>query len=318
MYMNIVNSPLYFHNESRETSPLHMYRESMQPSNLKIEITNTKIVNFYNSHPNINIEEVNLHFISLINDAMNNGSCDLPATTILSTISREPVDKIQLQSPNFFTLLSQWYPTADMKYNVGVVSMKRLQKSRILIKSISTESNISNEQVGEFLNLIDSENCNGIIVSQNSGISNKNNFQIDIHNKNIIIYIHNVNNSQNIINSAVDIIDTLYAKLQTFSNTYGQECSIPKEVLDNINSEYNLFISQKKALLYMIKEYNKKLLSQLEECRFASLNVFLSEKYSVPVLKNGFNCDLCKNYSGHNLKALAAHKRGCARKKIQL
>ena len=30
--------------------------------------------------------------------------------------------------------------------------------------------------------------------------------------------------------------------------------------------------------------------------------------------KNGHRCDLCKNFNANNLKALAAHKRGCARK----
>jgi hypothetical protein len=202
-----------------------------------------------------------------------------------------------------------------MKINNDIVSMKRLQKSRILIKSIDTESNISNEKINEFMDLIDTEDCNGIILSQNSGISNKNNFQIDIHNKNIIVYVHNVKYSHYLITSAIDIIDTLYEKLKKLANNYGNECSIPKEIMDSINIEYNLFVNQKKLVTDTIKEYHKKLLSQLEECQFSSLNIFLSEKYAVPVHKSGFNCELCNNYSAHNLKALAAHKRGCARKK---
>jgi hypothetical protein len=30
--------------------------------------------------------------------------------------------------------------------------------------------------------------------------------------------------------------------------------------------------------------------------------------------KNGHKCELCKNFNANNLKALAAHKRGCMRK----
>lgn len=35
----------------------------------------------------------------------------------------------------------------------------------------------------------------------------------------------------------------------------------------------------------------------------------------MPIQKSAFTCDLCKKYAAHNLKALAAHKRGCIRKK---
>jgi hypothetical protein len=314
--MNI-NSTYYNKSESRVPTPVNILTENVVP-NTKIEITNSKIVNFYNSHPNINIEEVNLHFINLLINTFSHTVCDVPATTILSTINRENVDKINVQKSEFSCILSQLYPSADITCNNDLFSMKRLQKSKILLKSVHAECNISNESIGEFVDLIDSENCNGIIFSQNSGISNKNNFQIDFHNKNIIIYVHNVKYSNYLITSAVDIVDTLYTKLQNFSKNYGQEFSIPKEILDNINAEYNVFITQKRELLDMIKEYQKKLLSQVEECRFSSLNILLSEKYSVPIQKAGFNCDLCKKYSGHNLKALAAHKRGCLRKKQQI
>jgi hypothetical protein len=44
------------------------------------------------------------------------------------------------------------------------------------------------------------------------------------------------------------------------------------------------------------------------------LDKFLSTKYSAPIQKPGLKCDLCKSFSGNNLKALAAHKRGCIRK----
>lgn len=66
--MNI-NSTLF--DEGGVFKPVHMVTENTPPSNSKnefsIEITNSKIVNFYNSHSNINIEEVNLHFINLMN-----------------------------------------------------------------------------------------------------------------------------------------------------------------------------------------------------------------------------------------------------------
>ena len=291
---------------SPSSSPLHMYIPS------KIEITNTKIVNFYNSHPNINIDEINLYFISII-DKFSSEKKELTSSAILSNISRENFDKIQIQ-PYCMSILSKVYPTAEIVDNKEFFVIKRMQKSKILLKNFDINVNVSNEEVDLFNNFIDKENCCGIILSQKSGISNKNHYQIDIRNRNIIIYIHNANYSQNMITNAIDIIDNLYIKIKEFSKEYDENYKIPKEVLDTVNSEYQLFINQKNTITDMVKEYSKKLLAQIDECRFSSLDTFLSEKYFRPIQNIGLNCVLCNKYSANNLKALAAHKRGCIRK----
>jgi hypothetical protein len=299
-----------------------MYEQpSKTPSNI-IEITNKKIVNFYSLHKNIDIDEVNLYFINMISK-FSPTSNDNTHSILSNIIQQEKVDKIYQKS--FFTnLLSKIYTNADITYNYldekyDITCMKRFKKPKILLKNIVIESNVSNEDILFFNNLIDQENCCGIVISQNSGISNKNHFQIDIYkNNNIIIYLHNVKYSQSIITSAVDIIDNLYNKIQDFVRVNGTDYTIPNELLSSINNEYQMFVIQKNSLAELIKEYHKKLLSQLEECNLSSLNAYLSEKFLTPIQKSSFNCELCKKYSGHNLKALAAHKRGCIRKKQQI
>ena len=237
-------------------------------------------------------------------------------------IPREKVDKM-CQKQYFTHILSKIYTNADIAHNYcdetyDFISMKRMKKPKILIKNIDIESNVSTEDITYFNALINQENCCGVILSQNSGISNKNNFQIDIQNNNIIMYLHNVNYSQSIITNAIDIIDNLHSKMQDFSKKYGDEYIIPKELLENINNEYQMFVIQKNSLVDIVKDYHKKILSQIDECRFTCLNTFLAERFSTPIQKSGFNCELCSNYSAHNLKALAAHKRGCIRKKQQV
>ena len=298
------------------------------PKSAKIEITNSKIIHFYNSHPDINIDEINLYFINLINNMLPCEKKELSTSNSfnLSNIPLPNIHDIQHAHDNkeyFTSILSKIFTNADIanKFNndnYNFICMKRLKKPKVLIKNIDIESNLSDEDVSTFTSFIDQENCCGIILSQNSGISNKNHFQIDIHNNNIIVFLHNVKYSQSVIISAIDIIDNLFTKIQEFSKFNTDCCNIPKELLDNINNEYQLFIIQKNTLVNIIKDYQKKLLSQLDECRFSSLNGFLSEKYSTPIQKTGYNCELCSNYSAHNLKALAAHKRGCIRKKTKL
>ena len=94
------------------------------------------------------------------------------------------------------------------------------------------------------------------------------------------------------------------------------ESLIPKDILDEINNEYQLFIVNKENLMNMCKENHKKLLSQLDELLITTLDKFLSTKFKNNIKKPIFKCDMCNNFNGINLKALAAHKRGCNRKNI--
>jgi hypothetical protein len=291
------------------------------PSSNCIQITNKKIIYFYKSHPTIDIDEINLYFINMINTFFfnNTGSDNRGNHSILSTITTGDVDKI-CQKQYFTNLLSKMYTNAEIinNYvdgNYDFIFFKRLHSAKVLIKSVNSKSNISNEDVIFFKNLINKENCCGIILSQNSGISNKSNFQIEIvTNNNVIVYVHNVNYNENIISSGIDIIDNLYNKIREYSIQNNGSCVIQKNILDSINAEYQSFILQKNSLTNTVKDYNKKLLSQIESCQFNTLNTFLSDKYSNPMQISGFICNLCNKYSAHNLKALAAHKRGCSRK----
>ena len=308
------SSIVFDYPDSRCMTPICMYNnnnENIPPQNTKIEITNTKIIHFYKSHPHINIEEVNLQLINLINTT-SKGVYE--PTSLL----QETIEKIQIQKQPYINIISKLFPMADIRSitnDDNNICIKRFKKAKIIVRMYDTESNISNEQVTDFMNSIDEENSCGIILSQKSGITNKKNFQIDIHNNNILISVHNVNYSHYIIESAIDIIDTLYEKMQSFSKESGNHYTISTELLDNINNEYQLFIGKKNSMVETMKEFQKKMLSQLEECKFTSLSNILSEKYSVYSHSSKFICDLCKNYSGHNLKPLAAHKRGCLRKK---
>jgi len=256
--------------QGKSPSPLHMYNENIS----KIEITNSKIINFYNSHPNVDIEEINLYMINII---LANEKKELPNFKSTYEFVKKP--------SHIVSILSNIFPTADIipKINTeDIIYINRLKKTKILVKNIDIESNVSYDDVCFFNEFIDKENCCGIILSQHSGISNKNHYQIDICNNNIVVYIHNVNYSECTILSAIDIIDNLYDKIQEFSKKYGENYNIPKELLDCINNEYQSFINQKKTIINTVKEYQKKLLCQLDECKFSSLGLFYL-KY-IPIL----------------------------------
>jgi hypothetical protein len=225
----------------------------------------------------------------------------------------------QYKEKQMSNIITKLYPSSEVyiptKNNLnGLIILKRQGKPNLLVEHRDIDSNISIDEIQSFALNIDEYNCNGIFISQNSGICSKKNYQIEIHNHNIIVYVHETEYNPSKIEAAIDIIDQFFNKMRQLKYTGIDEFTIPKDVMDSINNEYQLFISQKNAVIEVFKESQKKVLAQVDEIRFPSLDKFLSTKYSAPIQKAGLKCDLCKSYSANNLKALAAHKRGCIRK----
>jgi hypothetical protein len=192
--------------------------------------------------------------------------------------------------------------------------MKRYMKIPILFETTNSEENVSADAVLAFTKTLEEKHCHGIFLSHTSGFVSKPNYHIEYHKGNIAVFIHHVDYSAEKIKLAVDLIDALSLKLKEIHVSERDDTFINKAVLDDINKEYQLFVSQKEALITIYKDCQKKVLSQIDEFRFPCLDKYLSTKYTHTVQKQGFKCDLCKCFNANNLKALAAHKRGCARK----
>jgi hypothetical protein len=213
-------------------------------------------------------------------------------------------------------VLTKLYSSSEVqtKRSDGLIVLKRQGRPNIIIENRDIETNVTSDEVQSFTLSVDDHNCNGIFISHKSGISTKKNYQIEIHNNNVLVYLHQAQYSSARIEAAIDIIDQLSTKMRQFKHSGGDDCTVPKDIMDTINNEYQLFLSQKNAVIEVFKESQKKVLAQVDEIRFPTLDKFLSTKYSAPIQKPGLKCDLCKSFSANNLKALAAHKRGCIRK----
>jgi hypothetical protein len=88
------------------------------------------------------------------------------------------------------------------------------------------------------------------------------------------------------------------------------ENTISKDILDGINEEYQKFISQKEGMITCMKDFQKKMTSQIEELQLPSLDKYLEPKYAY-VKTRCFMCDLCNVYTAPSKQSLSAHKRGC-------
>jgi len=283
---------------------------------MEIIIKNERLCKFYNDHPTIDVEHINLFFIDCIEkSALPYHDPDF-FTTIISRFDKRHADKENLslnsRINNFEDQLNSTFSTNRIIKNDEDYIIHR--QSIITIHNNIQKTNISEDIIRNFIRSTDHNQSNGIFIAQYSGIIDKPNFHIEMHMGRIFVFLNHVEYSMEKIKIAVNIIDRLFEKMREF-NTNDKEWVIPKAVVDDINREYQTFISQKENISNFIKESQKKILTQLDDLDFPALEKYLSTKFSTSV-KQGFKCDLCRVFTVNTLKGLAAHKRGCSRKNI--
>jgi hypothetical protein len=218
---------------------------------------------------------------------------------------------------NLSTILNSMYQNAEIKNTTGTKSsgdfiMKRLDKPTIMFENKNYKHNIDKEEVSKFIVDVENQAVNGIFLSQYSGISFKQNYQIDIHKGQILVYVQNCEYSPDKIRIAVDIIDNLSVKLEDL-NEDDENNTISKEILDDINAEYQVFIQNKETMMTVLRDFNKKMSSQIEDIKFPELDKYLSQKYAF-VKSRCFTCELCNTFTAGSKQSLSAHKRGCVKK----
>lgn len=217
---------------------------------------------------------------------------------------------------NLSTILNSMYPTAEIRDTTGQKAsgdfiMKRLDKPVILFETKEYDQNMTKDEVAKFIRDIDTQNVNGIFMSQYSGIAFKQNFQIDIHKGNVLVYIQHCEHSMDKIKVAVDIIDHLSSRIEELN--IDDTNTISKEILDDINTEYQAFINQKEGLIMVLKDFSKKMTNQIDDLKLPVLDKYLAPKYA-SVKSNVHTCDLCGVFTASTKQSISAHKRGCSKK----
>jgi hypothetical protein len=215
-----------------------------------------------------------------------------------------------------FNILHSLYPCSQIDSvgttkETGDIILTRNNKPKILIENKNWDKNVVQEEVKKFIHDVEKNDCCGLFLSQNYGIANKENFQIDISGKNILLYLHEVNNDAEKIRVAINIIDHFKNKLNELDDNLDVD-TISKEILDNINREYQNHGIQKINMIKLIKECNQKMLKQMDEIQIPSLDDYLSSRYAFSTSK--YTCEFC-GFIAKNQGSMSAHQRGCTVKK---
>ena len=268
---------------------------------------------------NASEERINKNVISLKDN--NNNSAQEKIMNELSEFLgkyKNSSYKGQFGENQLESVLNQLFPTGEILNTTGKVAscdfrVNRQNLPTILFETKNYDRNVTIDEVKKFIRDIGEQKCHGIFLSQHTGITSKQNYQIDIKGSNILVYVHNVDYSPQSIKIATDIIDSLADRLAEIEDNV-EEINIPQETLDEINKEYASFIERKSKIIDYSKEFIKKITNDVDDIKFPSLSKFLSLKCGSILNDETIMCDICHQFKANNNKALAAHKRACKKK----
>jgi len=275
----------------------------------------------------VNVQEHIMESVSLSEDRINNNISHVKDISNKNSVVQDKINeelntylnkykisasKGTLSENNLYNIIDKEFPSGELINTsnftgMGDMILKRINVKPILFENKDYSNNVKKDEVDKFIRDISKNEHHGIFISQHSGIVGKEHFQIDIHNKNILIYIHNCNYDPDKIKLAVNTIDTLSIKL---INVDSDNTTIPKEVIKQINIDYQTFLRQKELILTTTKEYYKKTLDLLTQIKLPSLEKYLSNHFADSKV-NKVLCTLCNKFETDNLRSLARHKQSC-------
>jgi hypothetical protein len=250
-----------------------------------------------NQHSSFNQDKINEQLTDFLNKYSTNNS---------TNIGKFGEDKL-------YHVLNKLFPSSHIentssKSKQGDFILKRNNMIDILFENKQYTNNVPKDEVLKFIRDCDENNYSGIMVSNTSGIATKNNFQIDIHDKNVLIYLHNTNYNEDIIHTAVDVLDYLSNAISNIDPSKFNP--LTDEQLLDINQEFQTFLNQKETIINYIRDTNKRLIQQILDIELPSLHKYLSSKFATTKTLD-LKCNICNKFTGKNNKSLASHKKTC-------
>jgi hypothetical protein len=187
-------------------------------------------------------------------------------------------------------------------------------KPSILFENKNYTGTVDTEEVRKFERDIQLQKKHGIFLSQNSPITFKSEFHIDIINGLILVYVPNAEYDLNKIKVAIDIVDKLSIHVSELISKTDKEVKEEHQIMNNsdltaIINEFTEFGIKKMETIDMIKTMSKQMIEKLEEMHMPNLNKYLmgTGQYK----SDKMLCQFCGVFNGKNKSSLAAHMRNC-------
>ena len=212
-----------------------------------------------------------------------------------------------------YNILVSLFPCAQIDHvgneikESGDIIFQRNGKPKILIENKDHDSkNVPKHEVDKFIRDCETQSCCGIMFAQHRGISNKDNFELQVHNGNVLLYIHEVKFDNDKIKIAIEIVEQFKMKLDEIGYK-DEDCAIDKETLDEINKEFGEFLHHKTAILKSVKDVGEK----IGDLKFPCLEKYLSSRYAYSFNQQDTFCKYCEKTVS---KSITHHYRYCTAK----
>jgi hypothetical protein len=262
---------------------------------------------------------LNQQLININNDLkeskMNNNSVNTvlqETKEVLQKLMSKKVnssDKGGIGEHKLMEILQKNLPSTDVihtggKSKSGDIILKLEGKPDILIDTKEYSTNVNKEEINKFVRDTSINNCSGILMSQKTGICNKNNFEINIVDNNILLYLHSVDYNFDLMKIAINIIYHLFEKIKENQT----DCiEIDVDTLKSINIEVNTFIRTQSLIIKRLKDQYKENIELVSGLKLDNLSTLLSSYFSVNnVVKN--KCSIC-NKVFNNQNSLNSHSK---------
>jgi hypothetical protein len=293
-----------------------------QVSTYMNHLIKTRLISSNDVNDNINKEVSNAicdtHKLADLVSRLDNKISEITSYCINEPVtSQVPQDKPSSELYDVYkgrvlcNVISDIYSTSEIINTDDIVLLERDDKQNILFQNMVYPYNVPQHDVMTFHKNTQKFKCNGILLSQSSGIIGKPNFHVEVNNRNIMLYIHRVEYSRDLIKLGVDVIDTISEFIN--KELDNDTVSIDYSILDVINREVASFVTKKKDIIDFVKEQQRHLLHKLDEMSISNTLLTLLNQYFGPsaIHNNEYNCNICNKFSGHNIASLSAHRRRC-------
>lgn len=218
-------------------------------------------------------------------------------------------------------ILHKVFPTDEIintthEANSGDFILKRNDKPIIILENKNySNQHVSKAEVEKFISSVRQKKCCGIMISQMTGIISKKNFDIDINNgTDVLVYVHNMNYSEDTLLLACDVIDTIHSKLIEMHKS-DNSITLSEDTLFKINEEYQNFISKRTEIINDLNDNIKNIINKIKKLELSNSlsNILCSNIPSTKLTTYNFKCDGCAE-TFTSMKGLGNHKRVCTYK----
>jgi hypothetical protein len=217
-----------------------------------------------------------------------------------------------------YNILLSLYPCATIDHvgnelkETGDIILIRNNKPKILIENKDHDSkNVTKQEVDKFIRDCEIQNCCGIMFAQHRGICNKEHFEIQVNNGNVLLYVHETNFDKNTIKIAIEIVEHFKIKLDENQNDDNIHV-IESHVLEEINKEVAYYVTQKGLMIKLLKDFGEKMNNSINDLKLPNLEKYLSSRFASSSIQNE---NICKYCEMHIPKSVKQHLRHCSAKK---